>query len=311
MDAKLGDLQRQLENLGNETRRDDREASRKLDEAAGSIRDRKVREKIRYSKGTLSGQPSEYAKAMEDDIGSNLDALQKKIGDAAGAMGQAKKQDAMARAAEKARDLVKGLESMNERTKEGSQASQSSQGSQGSQSSRGSQGSQSSQGSQGSQGSPGSQGSQGSVGSPNAQGAGGGQANGGEAATGGLRVGGGYGRLSADDRRQLQRQLREWQGDAQALRQQLQAAGVNARDLDQVAHDLQALGTDRAYDDLKGLEQLQAAALEQLKKFEFSLRKLSEPAHDSLSLSGSDEVPAGFRQAIEEYYRALAKKQPK
>ena len=40
MDAKLGDLQQQLEKLGNETRRDDREASRKLDDAAGSIRDR-------------------------------------------------------------------------------------------------------------------------------------------------------------------------------------------------------------------------------------------------------------------------------
>ena len=32
--------------------------------------------------------------------------------------------------------------------------------------------------------------------------------------------------------------------------------------------------------------------------------------NDSLSLSGSDQVPEGFRQAIEEYYRSLAKKQP-
>jgi hypothetical protein len=27
-------------------------------------------------------------------------------------------------------------------------------------------------------------------------------------------------------------------------------------------------------------------------------------------LSGSDQVPEGFRQAIEEYYRSLAKKNP-
>ena len=126
-----------------------------------------------------------------------------------------------------------------------------------------------------------------------------------------MRFGYGYGRLNPDDRRQLQRQLREWQGDAQALRQQLQAAGINARDLDEVMRNLQSLGTDRSYEDLKGLEQLQAAAIEQLKKFEFDLRKRAEPAHDSLSLSGSDEVPAGFRTAIEEYYRSLAKKQPK
>ena len=132
----------------------------------------------------------------------------------------------------------------------------------------------------------------------------------GGASAGGPRYGSGNGRLSPADRRQLQRQLQEWQGDAQALRQQLQAAGVNPRDLDQVVRNLQGLN-DRSYEDLKGLEQLQAAAIEQLKKFEFDLRKRAEPAHDSLSLSGSDEVPAGFRQAIEEYYKALAKKQPK
>ena len=31
-------------------------------------------------------------------------------------------------------------------------------------------------------------------------------------------------------------------------------------------------------------------------------------SNDSLSLSGSDQVPDGFRQAIEEYYRSLSKK---
>ena len=53
---------------------------------------------------------------------------------------------------------------------------------------------------------------------------------------------------------------------------------------------------------------LQAAALDKLKKFEFNLRKKADGADQPLSLSGSDEVPAGFRTAIEEYYRALAKK---
>jgi hypothetical protein len=117
--------------------------------------------------------------------------------------------------------------------------------------------------------------------------------------------------MTGEDARQFRRALREWQGDARALRQQLQAAGVNPRDLDQVLRDLQTLDSDRAYEDLAGLQQLQAAAIDHLKRFEFSLRKLAESQHESLSLSGSDEVPAGFRQAIEEYYRALAKRQPK
>jgi len=31
--------------------------------------------------------------------------------------------------------------------------------------------------------------------------------------------------------------------------------------------------------------------------------------NEPLSLSGSDEVPEGFRTAIEEYYRSLARRQ--
>jgi hypothetical protein len=323
MDAKLGDLQQQLEKLGNATRKDDGEASRKLDEAAGSIRDKRVREKIRYSKGALNGQPSEYARAMEDDIGANLEALEKKIGDAAGAMGQAKKQDAIARAAEKARDLVRGMESLSERTRDRGQSgsaqngsdAQHARGQQGRQGPQAQPGQQGQQGQQGQPGQPGQPGSQGQQGQQIAPGQGGGQGR--DGAFSSRPPGGGEGGarptpgMTGEDVRQFRRALREWQGDAQALRQQLQAAGVKPRDLDQVLRDLQALDSDRALEDLKGLQQLQAAAIEHLKRFEFSLRKLAESQHESLSLSGSDEVPAGFRQAIEEYYRALAKRQPK
>jgi hypothetical protein len=116
------------------------------------------------------------------------------------------------------------------------------------------------------------------------------------------------GRWSGDDIRQFRREFREWQGDADALRRQLEASGVNPRDLDAVIRDLRTLDSDQVYADPAGLEKLQAAALERLKKFEFELRKRVDSDHDALSLSGSDEVPAGFRQAIEEYYRSLAKK---
>ena len=97
MDKKVGDLQKDLEALANDTRRDQKDASRKLDEAAGSIRDKRVREKIRYSKSQLGGSPSDYAKAMEDDIAANLDALQKKIGEAESALGNQSKKDALGR----------------------------------------------------------------------------------------------------------------------------------------------------------------------------------------------------------------------
>ena len=109
------------------------------------------------------------------------------------------------------------------------------------------------------------------------------------------------------DARQFARQFREWQGDAQALRRDLQNAGVAARDLDDVMAQLQQLGNEAAYGNPEGMQKLQQAALEKLQTFEFNLRKKAEPNQDSLALSGSDEVPAGFRDQIAEYYRQLAK----
>src|SRR5438876_470479 len=75
MDAKVADLQNQLEKLANQMRRDEKDAARKLDEAAGSIRDKRIREKIRYTQRVLQqGAGSQQARGMEEDIGANLDA---------------------------------------------------------------------------------------------------------------------------------------------------------------------------------------------------------------------------------------------
>jgi hypothetical protein len=187
-----------------------------------------------------------------------------------------------------------------------------SQGSQGSEGSQGSQGSESSQGSRGARGSRDSQGQDGQAGGGNASGgsprsAG---AYGGDGRNWGGPWNGGYGYYNPDDIRQFRRDFREWTADAQALRRQLQASGVNPRELDDIIRDLERFDTDRVYADPKGLELLQASAIDKLKKFEFSLRRKAEGGTDSLSLSGSDQVPEGFRPAIEEYYRSLAKKQP-
>jgi hypothetical protein len=323
MDAKVADLQQQLEKLANDTRRDQRDASRKLDEAAGSIRDKKIREMIRYSKSALNGSASQYARGMEETIGSNLDALHKKIGDAAAAMGKSSQQDALARAADKTRDLVRSIESLDQRMRDRSQNGRNQKGAQNSQSSQSPQNSQGSQGAQSAQGSPNSQGSQsadGSQGSQDGQGAqdgrNGGRADGrwngspyGPYGGGDARNWGGYwGGWNPDDIRQWRREYREWTQDAEALRRQLQASGVNPRDLDEIIRDLQKFDNERMYVDPRGLELLQAAAIDKLKKFEFGLRRKLESNNESLSLSGSDQVPEGFRQAIEEYYRSLAKK---
>jgi len=310
MDAKIADLQKQLEAIANDMRRDEKDAARKLDEAAGSIRDKRIREMMRYTRQALNSSGNQYARGMEESLSNNLDALSKKIADAQGAMGKSAKSDAVARAAERVRDLVRGMESSDQRMRErGSKGSQGSTGSQGSQQ-QGSQGSQGSTGSQGSQGSQGSRDAQGQAGGRNADG--GGARNGGYGDTNGTYTGGywngGYGYWNPDDIRQFRRDYRERLSDAQALRRELQQAGVPTRELDDIIRDLERFDNDRLYADPKGLEQLQAAATDKLKKFEFTLRRKVEAGNDSLSLSGSDQVPEGFRPAIEEYYRSLAKK---
>lgn len=60
---------------------------------------------------------------------------------------------------------------------------------------------------------------------------------------------------------------------------------------------------------LQGLAELSATALEKLKKLEFDLRKRTDTTSDQLFLSGSEDIPAPFRSVINEYYRRLAKKQ--
>src|SRR6185369_35158 len=175
MDAKIADLQKQLEAIANDMRRDEKDAARKLDEAAGSIRDKRIREMMRYTRQALNTTGNQYARGMEESLSNNLDALSKKIADAQGAMGKSAKSDAVARAAERARDLVRGMESSDQRMRDRANQGKGQQGQRGSQSSQGSQGSQGSSGSQGSQGSEGSQGSrdsQGQAGGRNADGGG-------------------------------------------------------------------------------------------------------------------------------------------
>jgi uncharacterized phage infection (PIP) family protein YhgE len=88
MAAEVADLERQLDRLSQETRREQPAASRELTEAARGIRDDKLREKILYSRGVIQGRSQEYAKNFEEQIGEDLDALQERVREARGAMGE-------------------------------------------------------------------------------------------------------------------------------------------------------------------------------------------------------------------------------
>ncbi len=96
--------------------------------------------------------------------------------------------------------------------------------------------------------------------------------------------------------------------DAQALRQALQQAGVPAKDLEELVRQLRQLDNENAFRDPLGVQELTNAALETLKKFEFDLRKKLDQSSNALFLNANEEIPANFRNLIEEYYKSLAKK---
>ena len=88
-------------------------------EAADSIRDNKLKEKVRYTNSMLRG--GQTNNELEGDISSGIDALRNKLGQAQGAMGQGKKNDRMANNLDRARNLVRGVDSMQQQMRNGQQ----------------------------------------------------------------------------------------------------------------------------------------------------------------------------------------------
>ena len=89
---------------------------------------------------------------------------------------------------------------------------------------------------------------------------------------------------------------------------------MNTRELDQAIYNMRQLENSRAFNDPKGLTQLQSAMIEGLKTFEFGLYRALGLGTDGRPALGSNApVPAEYRAMIEEYYRSLAgttKKKP-
>ena len=287
METEVADLERQIDSTSAEFRRDQRDASRRLAEAADSIRDNKLKEKIRYSKGLIRSRAPETAQAFEDEIGSDIGDLQEKLQAAEQAVGQAAG-DTMAEALDRTRDLMRGLESLEHRiAREGEQAGgEPSEG----QAQQGGQqaGSQSAEGV-----TDGQPGAGDTVGDP--FGAGG----------WGNRRPGSY--FEPGDVRQWQREFQERLGEAQDIRRLLQQDGFTADELDEIIQRMQEFDDTRVYQSIEVLAGLQTLILEELKRFEYRLRREVDAESEELFLASSDDVPPGFRDLIEEYYRALSR----
>ncbi len=251
-------LEQQLDRMASDTRSSAATASRALREAASGIRENKLKEKIRYSKGVVRGRPGEAAQQFEAEIGKDVDQLSRQVTDAAQALSEAKG-DSRSAALERTRDLVRRMESIQERLKQGPAA-----------------------------GEAGSR--QGSA-----------SASPGEA---------GRGAADGAGSRQLRREFRQRAEDARGIGTQLAEGGGTPGDLREIERKLRRLERSETWGSLHGVETLVAQALEDLKMFEYSLRReLQGTDPEKLRLSGSDDVPDGWRSLVEEYYRSLARSQ--
>ena len=332
LSSKVGQLEQQIDKTANEIAKDERDASQRLREAAGGIRDDKVKEKLRYSRQFLGRDAAAGAASeMDASIGSDLMDLRRKLSEAAAALGKGGSDRQTENALERARDLVRGVDSLGRRMQEraaGNQQDQQREGQQPGQRGREGQeaqagqqaqsGQQGQQGQQGQGGQQGQQGQQGQSGQQGQQGQGGqeGQGQQGGGGNGDTRGGfgddGGWGNarpgnFGADDVRQFRGEARRYGQDVEALRRALRADGVDTRQLDDILSRLKALDDDRIYKNVQELAELQAAVSEGLRRFEFDLRRKVEGEAGDVRLTGSDDVPAEFKSLVEEYYRSLAK----
>jgi hypothetical protein len=171
LEQKVGELENQLDRSARDLRAQEKEAARKLAEGAESIRNDKVRDKINYSSRMVrEGAPQTQQQAMEGSIGSSLESLKSTLGQAASALGKPSQADAMGQALERARQLARGVDSLDQRMRERQQRQQGRQGQSGQPGQQGQEGQQGQAGQQGQQGQRGQEGQQGQAGQQGQQG---------------------------------------------------------------------------------------------------------------------------------------------
>ncbi|MDE2922377.1 MAG: hypothetical protein OYL92_09100 [Acidobacteriota bacterium] len=312
---EVAGLEAQLNRMSQGARNDQPETARKLRESATIIRDEQLKEKIRYSKGVLAGRDPEFARLFENQIRQDIDDVTERIAEARESVGEGggERQDRML---ERTRDLVENLASMEARLRDRVEAGSRLGQRRGEEGERDGQ-QQDGQGQGGEQQGGEPQGGQQQGGRPadTASEAGGdaanpeGGRNRGRFSQYGSSSGGFYqpGIFPAEDLRQIDREFDQRRADLEGLRNDLRRERMDTADLDQLLQqmgDLSLLGLNR---DPLALERLRNDIVEGLRQFEYRLwRELRGGAAERVYLGNSDQVPPGYRELVDEYFRKLA-----
>jgi hypothetical protein len=298
----IRDLENQLDDMARESRSEQMRASRSLQEAADWMRDSKLADKVRYSKGVVQERDARFAENFEQEISDDLASLEERLAAAEDSV-ETPESERLGAALDDTRDLVRRLESFEDRARdaaageapgdgagapgEDQRAGESPGGE------AGEQGGEGQQGQQGAQGQDGAQGQQGGAGQPGQGQRGGGQRGG---STSGV-----------PGQRQLAREFQERVADAEELRDALAEEGVQVTDLDDVIAAMREFEGDFE-GTTRGLDELRDDVIDGLKLFEFWLRRVADASNGQRpQLAGSDRVPEGYRELVEEYFRSLAR----
>jgi hypothetical protein len=107
--------------------------------------------------------------------------------------------------------------------------------------------------------------------------------------------------------RQFRREIAERINEADGIRRELQDQRVDAEELAALIARLRALDDRLVSGDPRALASLRTEVIPGLKEFEYGLRRrLMGDEAPRLLLGESDDVPEGYRELVEEYYRALS-----
>ena len=310
----VAELESRLDRVAREARREQKETSRKLQEAANGIRDTKLKEKIRYTKGLVDRASSGAAEPFEADIAQSIDAMGEQIREAGKSLGTAPEKKRAA-ALDRARELARALDSMGERLR--ARGSSPSPEAPGGSPEGSSPGTPDGRGGQSSGDGSGRGESSADGGRTGGSGRGASSISGGRSGSAGVGGvgGGGRGRLGSEEARQLRRELAERIADAEAFRRALDesesASGAGSSQAKALTQRLQGLASDRNFKDPLGLAELTGQVADDIKMLEYVLRREADGARPTLQLSGSEELPPGYRAMVEEYYRTLGRKPKK
>jgi hypothetical protein len=115
------------------------------------------------------------------------------------------------------------------------------------------------------------------------------------------------GRFSGEQVRQFRGEARQRAGDAEQLRRLLSQQKIDAKELDEIIKGLRKLDDEGLYANPETLAALEQSVTDNIKRFEYTLRRRLDGNASQVFLSGTDDVPEQYRKLVEQYYRSLSK----